>query len=1382
VFFTRSAVQCTGSLDVSNAAHSRKSTRAPRAQRHCRGHAIGRTSYHSRPIWRRAVTLALAVTTAVPLGGPMVLLFSGRANVVRAADVNAAVAAGLNAYADNASADMNSADVAAARAALDQMGEPVDDAGKLAKGIAQFNAQEYEESVATLQSVNGDELSPQGKQSLTDIMAKASAAADQRKNARAQFEKGEQALAANQPGVAMDDYKAVVANSYADDGTVAKAKEEEAVAQDGIKKASVEMKGLYAQAIDDYKSGKYDDAKAEFTTLQNAGFRAPLFQRSPGDYLNDINGKLAAMPSAAPAPSTPAPATPAPADAAAPTTTPSDNSAAAATPVPATAPADNTAAAAPTTAPAPAIAVAPEAPPPAPNPNSAYHLARQQYNKGDWISARQNFVIARDGGYKAGLFEDSPDKYLARMDAKEQADDRRHQEEIRQQEMLAAAAAAAAASASAAAASAQATTAPTTQEAAATQPTPDNTVATTAAAVTASSQSAGATATTSPAIADTGVMPAATAPTTSEAANVETPTTAPSGSEATAPTAVAVAGAAVVATPTAEQELSQTADAQRIKQQQLAFEAKQKVADAQDARAQNRLDDALDLYSQAVMLDPTNQDAINGKNDLLTITGRQPGQSRAMDNAQKEIEARRQSIQYSFETAIEEAQTDIDGKKIADAKVAIERAKVARNTDPQIFRDDEIRAFDTRIAGAETALAAASSELSQEQLDQQQAETAKRLAMEQSAREEQKRRTVAALIGNARSLTEQGKYREALSVIDQILVIDPGNDYAVGVRPLVRDRADFAEQRKYREDYDQNFTTIFNQAEEKRIPYNDILRYPENWPDLTETRERSVAAERGEQVADQAVAAQLDRRLPEIKFDAVGFSDVVDFLRDLTSANIFVNWRALEAAGVDKNAPVTARLRDVPFSKVLRTILDDVSGGTTKLGYTIDEGVITISTEDDLAKNTSTRVYDIRDLIIDVPDFTDAPTVDLTTSGNSGTTVGGGGGGGGGGSTGGQSLFGGGGGGGGGATAGPTRQELVEAITKLIEDTVASDTWKDNGGTTGSIRELGGQLIVTQTPENQRELVKLLDQLREQRALQVTIEARFLFVNRNFLDSLGVDFNFSFGNGTGGVAGNIPNPITVTQNSSSFTSPASLGTSVPGSIGSTVTTPNLSTSITFLSDFQANLVVQATQDTQNSSNLTAPRVTLFNGQRAYVAVTTQFAYVSDLTPVVGTGAIGFAPTITNQSVGVVLDVTATISADRKYVTLTLRPTLSTLEALLSFPVALAVAGATGVGSAGSAATTESNIQEPEIEVTKIRTTVSVPDGGTLLIGGQTLSAEVDRESGVPILSKIPFLSRLFTNRAMAKDDQVLLILVKPTIIIQREREEEQFPLLNTAQQ
>jgi general secretion pathway protein D len=79
----------------------------------------------------------------------------------------------------------------------------------------------------------------------------------------------------------------------------------------------------------------------------------------------------------------------------------------------------------------------------------------------------------------------------------------------------------------------------------------------------------------------------------------------------------------------------------------------------------------------------------------------------------------------------------------------------------------------------------------------------------------------------------------------------------------------------------------------------------------------------------------------------------------------------------------------------------------------------------------------------------------------------------------------------------------------------------------------------------------------------------------------------------------------------------------------------------------------------------------------------------------------------------------------------------------------------------------------------VKTTVSVPDGGTLLLGGQTVAGETEREIGAPVLSQIPLLRRLFTNRSVAKDEQILLILVRPTIILQREIEQKQFPLLTS---
>ena len=85
------------------------------------------------------------------------------------------------------------------------------------------------------------------------------------------------------------------------------------------------------------------------------------------------------------------------------------------------------------------------------------------------------------------------------------------------------------------------------------------------------------------------------------------------------------------------------------------------------------------------------------------------------------------------------------------------------------------------------------------------------------------------------------------------------------------------------------------------------------------------------------------------------------------------------------------------------------------------------------------------------------------------------------------------------------------------------------------------------------------------------------------------------------------------------------------------------------------------------------------------------------------------------------------------------------------------------------------IQLPTLSSHRVQTTVSVPDGGTLLLGGQKLASETEVEAGVPVLSKIPILKRAYSSRTMVKDEQTLLILVKPKILIPAEQEELAFP-------
>ena len=83
------------------------------------------------------------------------------------------------------------------------------------------------------------------------------------------------------------------------------------------------------------------------------------------------------------------------------------------------------------------------------------------------------------------------------------------------------------------------------------------------------------------------------------------------------------------------------------------------------------------------------------------------------------------------------------------------------------------------------------------------------------------------------------------------------------------------------------------------------------------------------------------------------------------------------------------------------------------------------------------------------------------------------------------------------------------------------------------------------------------------------------------------------------------------------------------------------------------------------------------------------------------------------------------------------------------------------------------VQQPIFNLVSVQTTVSVPDGGTVVLGGLKTLNEGRNEFGPPILSKIPYLNRLFRNTGYGREAQSTLILVTPRIIINREEAERQ---------
>jgi type II secretory pathway component GspD/PulD (secretin) len=365
-------------------------------------------------------------------------------------------------------------------------------------------------------------------------------------------------------------------------------------------------------------------------------------------------------------------------------------------------------------------------------------------------------------------------------------------------------------------------------------------------------------------------------------------------------------------------------------------------------------------------------------------------------------------------------------------------------------------------------------------------------------------------------------------------------------------------------------------------------------------------------------------------------------------------------------------------------------------------------------------------------------------------------------------------------------------------------------------------LIIRHTAEVHDEIVDLLRQLRRLQDLQVSVEVRFITITDSFFEQIGVDFDFAiqsdaigrhaslaapvagagnrFGEGTtaggGGVGGTtgITNPYVfnpIRDHALPATEPVVVGRQSNGGIGNF--TPNLQIpflqgsadsitpfnalatntgatfGIAFLSDLETYFFLTAVQGDQRNNLVQAPKVTTFNGASATINNFINRFYVATLVPIVGAGSVAFQPGIGAIPDGVILNVTPVVSADRRYVRMTLSPFFQTFIEFQTFTIPAAVGGG---GLGGQASTINAQVQLPVTQVTNILTTVTVPDGGTVLLGGVKRQREQRNEFGVPVLSKTPLINRLFRNIGIGRTTDSLMLMVTPRIIILEEEEEK----------
>jgi type II secretory pathway component GspD/PulD (secretin) len=595
------------------------------------------------------------------------------------------------------------------------------------------------------------------------------------------------------------------------------------------------------------------------------------------------------------------------------------------------------------------------------------------------------------------------------------------------------------------------------------------------------------------------------------------------------------------------------------------------------------------------------------------------------------------------------------------------------------------------------------------------------------------------LVRDAKRATKEGRYEDALKISDAILRERPYDRTALVLKENAKalqedmrhetilakiERVDARERNKY-----------FENLKEKSIPYNDLMQFPkeDEWTEikerarkedpekrLEENRKHTERLKQSPSPVQKSISQEMQMKLDErlsIEFINTPLRDVIAFLQEKSKMNFFL----------DKDAPDTSvniKLKDVPLSVILEYILPK------NLSYVVQDNIVHVT-----LKPLELRVYDVRDLLINLEDrLGDLTTQSVQAAETEEQRT---------------------------AASGDTFDRVKEIIN-LITSTIKPASWSANGGNGMIAAREGmlGDIVVTHTVGVHNRVEGLLAALRSSADLQIAIEARFIAVSDNFLEAYGhninsADFRGQDDSERGGIFASGTDKFIDTGSTTGL-----------GLAAGTTTGLNLSYQIfggSFIEGF-----LKAVQESDEAETVTAPKITLSNTQRGSIKVVTTESYISSYTIVSQTPQ----PVMSEIDEGTTFNVRPVVSADRKYVYLEVHPIITDVE--------LVETDFQTVGQsidATTPSTATNKIQRPQTVKQELSVTVCVPDKGILMIGGLGKSSLTKTSKGVPVLSKIPIIKRLFSSDVVDRDITTagnLIILIKPTILIREEEEARAF--------
>jgi type II secretory pathway component GspD/PulD (secretin) len=618
------------------------------------------------------------------------------------------------------------------------------------------------------------------------------------------------------------------------------------------------------------------------------------------------------------------------------------------------------------------------------------------------------------------------------------------------------------------------------------------------------------------------------------------------------------------------------------------------------------------------------------------------------------------------------------------------------------------------------------------------------------------------MLRRALKARERRDYDECILLCEQVLKINPADGRASTLLVTARRERHSYLRQITADRWDEEHKLLSEEIREAMLPQLDLVVYPDDWADID--RRRSAPSRTIDNSEEETWRAEIVKKLDQqltLEFLDNDIQDVVAFLQQNTEVN-FVLDPEVVASGIVP--PINMQVADIRLESALNFIMD-----LTDLRYSLQDEAILISTTDGVRGDAEMRIYDIRDLTLGLTQFP-GPRLEIPEPGDTGS-----------------SLI---------PEIADENPPDIGELMEIIQEVVAPESWGDEGV---DLAEYNGSMVVTQTPDVHDQIEELLDQLRKQRGVQINVKVRFLQVENALLEEIRFEWRDFAGppvsgeNAIGTVDGTpvafaplgangLPYIFGGYYNHNDYaTSAGRVGTPLADYFSQT----NLRPDGGLVGDFQlfqdadgflGRLVVNAVEKTRRGNILIQPDLTLFSGQRAHIVRMNQQAYIADYDVSGGQ----YDPIISILSYGTVLDVEAIASADRRYITLTMRPANAQVgtwrrfgaanQNVGNFPGGTVIDSGPGVASSPLFGI-DYPLLVPELIYESVQTSSTIPDGGSLLLAGMNRSNSSRSHSGVPFLSHIPFLGRLFSSNGRTEQEFKQMIYVTGNIILFDEIEE-----------